>query len=130
MKVTERLASLFIDENLKDREVLAEGTNQFLETQLEDARQQLVEHEKKLEEYRKQFAGQLPTQLESNLQVIQNTQLQLQAANESINRAHDRRMVLERLVTDAPAPETPAPVEAGPSSAQRPCRTRVRACVS
>ena len=31
MQVTERLASLFIDENLRDREVLAEGTNQFLE---------------------------------------------------------------------------------------------------
>jgi len=38
MRVTERLASLFIDESLRDREVLAEGTNQFLEAQLEDAR--------------------------------------------------------------------------------------------
>ena len=38
MKVTDRLASLFIEENLRDREVLAEGTNQFLEAQLEDAR--------------------------------------------------------------------------------------------
>jgi uncharacterized protein involved in exopolysaccharide biosynthesis len=35
MKVTERLASLFIDEKLKDREVLAESTNQFLEAQIE-----------------------------------------------------------------------------------------------
>ena len=34
MKVTDRLASLFIEENLRDREVLAEGTNQFLEAQL------------------------------------------------------------------------------------------------
>jgi len=34
MRVTERLASLFIEENLRDREVLAEGTNQFLEAQL------------------------------------------------------------------------------------------------
>ena len=57
MKVTERLASLFIEENLRDREVLAEGTNQFLEAQLEDARRRLIEHEKKLEDYRKQFSG-------------------------------------------------------------------------
>ncbi len=70
MRVTERLASLFIEENLRDREVLAEGTNQFLEAQLEDARRRLVEHEKKLEEYRRQFAGQLPSQVESNLQVL------------------------------------------------------------
>ena len=56
MQVTERLASLFIDESLKDREVLAEGTNQFLETQLQDARQRLIEHEKKLEQYNRQHA--------------------------------------------------------------------------
>ena len=51
MKVTERLASLFVEENLRDREVLAEGTNQFLEAQL-PARGRLVQHEKKLEAYR------------------------------------------------------------------------------
>ena len=53
MRVTERLASLFIEENLRDREVLAEGTNQFLEAQLEDARRRLVETEHKVEEYKK-----------------------------------------------------------------------------
>jgi len=42
MKVTDRLASLFIEENLRDREVLAEGTNQFLEAQLEDSRRRLL----------------------------------------------------------------------------------------
>ena len=93
MKVTDRLSSLFIEENLRDREVLAEGTDQFLEAQLEDARRRLTEQEKKLEEYRKQFAGQLPSQMESNLQVIQNTSAQLQQLNESINRDRDHRLV-------------------------------------
>jgi polysaccharide chain length determinant protein (PEP-CTERM system associated) len=118
MKVTERLASQFIEENMKDREQLADGTNEFLETQLEDARDRLVEHEKKLEAYRKEYSGQLPTQLESNLQVIQNTQLQLQAINEAISRVHDRRMVLERLIADAPVPEAPAAVDGAPTAAQ------------
>ena len=31
-----------LDESLRDREVLAEGTNQFLATQLDEARRQLV----------------------------------------------------------------------------------------
>jgi uncharacterized protein involved in exopolysaccharide biosynthesis len=43
MRVTERLASLFIEENLRDREVLAEGTSQFLAAQAEDARKRLIE---------------------------------------------------------------------------------------
>ncbi|MCA1560678.1 MAG: lipopolysaccharide biosynthesis protein, partial [Acidobacteria bacterium] len=77
MKVTDRMASLFIEESLRDRELLAEGTNQFLESQLEDARRRLMAHEKKLETYRKQYSGQLPSQLDSNLQAIQNTQMQI-----------------------------------------------------
>src|SRR5262245_27988867 len=56
MQVTDRLASSFIEENLRDREVLADVTNQFLESQLENSRQRLIEHEKMLEEYRKQFS--------------------------------------------------------------------------
>jgi len=100
MKVTERLASLFIEENLRDREVLAEGTNQFLEAQLETARRGLMEHEKKLEAYRKLFPGQLPSQLESNIQVIQNTQVQIQSIIESLNRDRDRRLIVERQLAD------------------------------
>src|SRR5438874_5062970 len=62
MRVTERLASMFIEESLRDRVVLAEGTSTFLESQLEDARQRLVAHEKKLEAYRERYAGELPTE--------------------------------------------------------------------
>src|SRR5262245_53715959 len=47
MRVTERLASLFIEENLRDRTALAEGTNQFLEAQLSEARNRLIEQEKR-----------------------------------------------------------------------------------
>ena len=100
-KVTERLATLYIDENLRDRESLAESTNQFLESQLEDAKRRLIEHEKKLEEYRRAHSGQLPSQLQSNLQAIQNAQMQLQAMSESINRARERRLLLERQLADA-----------------------------
>ena len=48
MKVTDRLSSLFIEENLRDREVLAEGISQFLFAQLEDARRRLVETNKQV----------------------------------------------------------------------------------
>ncbi len=103
MRVTDRLADLFKEENLRDREILAEGTNQFLETQLADARQRLIEHEKKLENYRKAHAGELPTQLDSNLQTMQNLQLQIQQLIEGMNRDRDRRLVVERQLTDARA---------------------------
>lgn len=102
-KVTERLASLYIEENLRDRENLAESTNQFLESQLEDAKRQLMEYEKKLEEYKRLHAGQLPTQLQTNLQAIQNAQLQLQSVSESLNRTRERRLMIERQLADTEA---------------------------
>ena len=137
MHVAQRLASLFIDENLKDREKLAEGTNQFLATQLEDARRRLIEDEKKIEVYRRQHAGELPTQLTSNLQAMSAVQLQLQATVDSLNRDRDRRLMLERMLDDATTPQSdagaaaattlPAPVtgsldqpfEGGATSAER-----------
>jgi polysaccharide chain length determinant protein (PEP-CTERM system associated) len=109
MRVTERLASLFIEENLRDREVLAEGTNQFLEAQLEDARRRLIETERKVEEYKRQFAGELPEQKDANMQGQHNLEMQLQALTEALNRDRDHRLVVERLIADADAPDA-APV--------------------
>jgi len=100
-KVTERLASLFIEENLRERENLADSTNQFLASQLEDAKRRLIEQEKKLEEYRRRYSGQLPSQLPSNLQTMQSAQMQLQSLNESMNRIRERRLLVERQVADA-----------------------------
>jgi protein tyrosine kinase modulator len=100
-KVTERLASLFIEENLRERENLADSTNQFLDSQLQDAKRRLIEQEQKLEEYRRRYAGQLPSQLTANLQTIQSEQMQLQALNETMNRARERRLLVERQIADA-----------------------------
>src|SRR5688500_321459 len=63
-RVTERLASLYIEQNIKDRENQADSTSQFLTAQLEEAKKRLIEQEKRLEEYRKSHSGQLPSQLQ------------------------------------------------------------------
>jgi polysaccharide chain length determinant protein (PEP-CTERM system associated) len=110
MRVTERLASLFIDESLRDREVLAEGTSQFLIAQLDEARRQLVLNEKKLEEYQRAHNGELPSQMSANLQGQHNTEMALQTLGESLNRDRERRLMYERTVTDlVELPESPKP---------------------
>jgi polysaccharide chain length determinant protein (PEP-CTERM system associated) len=100
-QVTEQLAALYIQENLRDREKLAENTSRFLESQLEDAKRRLIEQEKKLESYRRRYAGQLPSQLAGNLQSLQSAQMQVQALGESMNRARERRLLVERQIVDA-----------------------------
>jgi polysaccharide chain length determinant protein (PEP-CTERM system associated) len=114
-KVTERLASLFIEENLRDREALAEATNQFLDSQLEEARARLVEHEKKLEAFRLQHAGELPTQAQGNMQALQSLQVQQQGLTDSVARDRDRRLMIQRQIAEltrvstdsASVPKTP-----------------------
>jgi protein tyrosine kinase modulator len=100
MRVTERLAGLFIDENLKDREDLAQGTSQFLESQLEDAHKRLLNQEKRLEAYRRANAGQLPSQSQANLAAINTAQLQAQRLQDAAARDRDRLGLLERQIGD------------------------------
>jgi polysaccharide chain length determinant protein (PEP-CTERM system associated) len=114
-KVADRLARDVITSNTRDRQSQAEGTSQFLEAQLEDARRRLVEQEKRREEYSRQHAGALPSQLQSNLQVIQHSQQQLQNLQESVNRDRDRRLVVDRLLADLSLAEQAPPVVQAPT---------------
>jgi polysaccharide chain length determinant protein (PEP-CTERM system associated) len=109
MKVTERLASLYVQENLRNRAVQADSTNQFLEQQLDDARARLLDQEKKIETYRLRHSGELPAQLPLNVQMIQNLQMQIQSLLESVNRDRDRLGVVDRLLADAAIPDMARP---------------------
>ena len=115
-KVTERLASLYIDQNNFDRKAQADRTSDFLQTQLAVAKQRLIEQEKKLEDYRKRHAGQMPSQMQGNLQAIQNLILQLQSLNESASRAQLSRLLIDRQLADAEAvPDVPVAPASPPS---------------
>jgi len=124
MQVTQRLASLFVEENLKDREQLAVGTNRFLESQLDNTRKQLEEQEQRVQAYRQAHAGELPSQVGATLQVLQNVSFQYQTGEEALARERDRRVELERTMTELaeaqrppaakPDPEAEPPADAPP----------------
>ena len=99
-RVTERLAGMFNEENMRDREVVAESTNQFLQTQLDDARRRLTEHERRVENYRMRHAGQLPEQVTANLQAIQNIEMQVHTLTQSLESDRDRKLLYERQIAD------------------------------
>jgi len=112
-KVAETLAGFFVLESQTDQSNLAEGTSQFLEAQVEDARRRLVDKEKELQNYRTKFSGQLPTQLEANLQAQVNIQGQIREFSDAINQAQNRRLLLESQAKDL---ESQAPGAEGPGS--------------
>lgn len=112
-RVTQQLGSLFVEQNSRDRGALASATNEFLDTQLSDARTRLVEQESRLERFRQQHGKELPSQMMANLQTLQSTQLQVQSLVESIARDKDQKMLLDRLYRDAEGmPIAPEPVPA------------------
>ena len=123
-RVTERLAGMFNEENMRDREVVAESTNQFLQTQLDDARRRLTEHERRVENYRMRHAGQLPEQVTANLQAIQNIEMQVHTLTQSLESDRDRKLLYERQVADLEAtPELALTLPVDPANPNAPMTT-------
>ena len=90
MRVTNSLASSFIDENPKTSESQAIGTNLFLEDELETMRKRLMETEQQLKNYRETNMGGLPEQLNSNLSILSNLNERLTSIQAEIIDARGR----------------------------------------
>lgn len=98
-QVTSDLTSFFIDENLRAREQASEDTTSFLENQLQAARKHLEEQEERLRQFKGQYLGQLPGQLQTNLQMLAGLQGRLQDANERLGRAEQQKVYLHSLIS-------------------------------
>ncbi len=83
-EVANGLASSFIDENLRERESQAIGTSQFLDSELQTMRVRLEEVEAILQNYRKTHMGELPEQLDTNLQILEGLQTSLSERRQSL----------------------------------------------
>ncbi|MGO9540253.1 MAG: XrtA system polysaccharide chain length determinant [Terriglobales bacterium] len=102
---TSELANLFITENLEQRQVRSENTTKFLQDQLDQARAKLAAQEAKLRVFKDQHLGELPNQTQSNLQILAGLQGQVQANQDSLNRAKQQNTYLESLINQYRAVE-------------------------
>ena len=69
-QVNSELTTLFIDENLEAQEQLSQSTTAFLESQLADASAKLQEQEAKVRAFKTSHFGDLPSELETNVQIL------------------------------------------------------------
>jgi len=95
MFAASRLASFFIDENLKTREQQAVGTSEFLESQLKETKDRLETLEAKVKEYKTRFMGELPQQMDANLRMLTGLQDRLRSNEASARALEDRKAYLE-----------------------------------
>ena len=93
--VVNSLATLFIDENLREREVQAVDTTTFLDDEIEPMRRQLEDVESKISEFRNMHMGELPEQLGTNLRTLDQLRLQLDKTKDSLRSANDQLILLE-----------------------------------
>jgi polysaccharide chain length determinant protein (PEP-CTERM system associated) len=97
-QVCGEITSMFMEENLKAREQSAEGTTQFLGTQLDEAKRKLDEQDAKLAAFKQRYTGQLPDQQQANLSVLAALNGQLDAANQAVARAQQDKTFAESML--------------------------------
>ena len=112
MAVANRLSSLFIEENLKIREQQASGTTEFLTNELAASKAKLDQMEASVTQYKRRFMGGLPEQRDTNLKILDQMQNQNQRISESIRAAEDRKLFIQKQLTDMDMPAS-MPVAAG-----------------
>jgi protein tyrosine kinase modulator len=96
-QINSELTSLFIDENLKAQQQLSESTTVFLDNQLAAARAKLEEQEAMVRAFKAKHLGDLPSQLESNVQILSGLQSQLQTTQRALDGAKQQELYLESL---------------------------------
>jgi succinoglycan biosynthesis transport protein ExoP len=104
-EIANQLANLYVEENLKTREVQAEGTSDFIESKLSEAKKTLDDLEARVSKFKSQYNGALPEQETSLLGTISNLQMQLQGTQDAMNRYQQNKVSLEAAQSSARATE-------------------------
>ncbi len=102
--VANKLASLFIEENLKQREQQAVGTTEFLTNELQSTKEKLETQGQTLADYKRRNMGSLPEQRDTNIKMLEQLQLQLQRNEESLRALEDRKLLIRKQMAEIENP--------------------------
>src|ERR1700730_18637808 len=95
-QVNGELMSPFVKENVQAQQQLSEDTTSFLETQLAATRTKMEEQEAKVAAFKAKHIGELPSQLEMNVQqILGGIQGQLQSSHQALESARQHKVELE-----------------------------------
>src|SRR5205814_901900 len=119
MAVANRLAGLFIQESNEKREERAEGTAEFFQDELADARKALDSQEEKIRRFKEAHLESLPEQLQTNLAALQRLEMEQQGAAADLGASLKRLSAVEgtTLVAGPIAPGAPPTVPAAAAPA-------------
>ncbi len=94
-EVTNYLASLYLEQNMKSREAAAKSTTQFLESQIQDVTQKIKELDKKIALFKQEHLTELPELMDLNLQTLRQMNDDLSRLDDQISNLEERKIYLE-----------------------------------
>lgn len=97
-QVNNELTSLFVQENERTDRQLSANTTAFLENQLAAARARMEDQEAKVAAFKTRHVGELPGQLEGNVQILAGLQGQLENTQRALDISKQQRIYLESLL--------------------------------
>jgi polysaccharide biosynthesis transport protein len=106
--VTMRLAELFIEENMKSREVIAESSTEFLQHELDIMKAQLEVKERALMQFKQAHLGQLPEQMTANLHALDRLETESTAQQELEKALNLRIQSIDRAIREYEDPTSEA----------------------
>jgi len=112
------LTSMLLEEDLKSRQDATQGTTLFLTKQVEDAKQNLDDLDKKLAAFKNQHMGRLPGDEDNNLKILMGLNSQLDANTQSLNRATQDKAYTESMLAQQVAAWKAAQSSTNPQSLQ------------
>ena len=107
--VCREITSLFISQSLQASQASAEGTTQFLKGQLDQAKADLDSQDEKLADFQRQNMGTLPEQQQSNMQMLNTLDTQLDAATQALTRMEHDKTLGEALLANQASQQAQGP---------------------
>ena len=94
-QVCTAITSMFIEENLRNSQQHEEVTTQFLSQQLEDAKKNLDDQDKRLAAFETRYMGTTPDDAQMNFQLLMGLTSQLDSTTQSLSRAQQDKSYKE-----------------------------------
>jgi polysaccharide biosynthesis transport protein len=94
-RVNAELAGQFMDESVNTQRALSQGTTKFLDEQLQQAAKDLEQKEEAVRDFKGHHVGELPSQLQSNVEILSGLQAQQQGVQHAIDVAQQQKLYLE-----------------------------------
>jgi len=94
-RVTDKLANLYVEEDVKRKQRVVSATADFLKLELERIKANIDLQERKISEFKKTNLRELPSDINSNIQTITRLERELDVAEMKLRGLNEKKLYLE-----------------------------------